>query len=159
MNLFILDYDHAYNAVYHVDRHIVKMPLEAAQQVSTALHLAGATGPYRPAFAKHPCTRWVASSRAAYLWTCEYGLSLCAEYTYRYSRRHKCADVLLACQAQAHLIADGAWAPFAQAMPDQYKNQDAVVAYRAYYCGDKTHLATWTGRARPEWFTSTNQGV
>lgn len=157
MNLFILDYNHAYNALYHVDRHVVKMPLEATQQVSTALHLAGAKGPYKPAFAKHPCTQWVASSRAAYMWTCDYGLALCAEYAYRYSRRHKCANILLECARQAHLIPEGQWATFAQAMPDQYKHQDAVTAYRAYYCGEKRHLARWTGRAQPEWFLENKQ--
>ena len=37
MNLFYLDEDLDRCAEYHVDKHIVKMPLEAAQILSTAL--------------------------------------------------------------------------------------------------------------------------
>ena len=37
MNLFYLDEDLDKCAEYHVDKHIVKMPLEAAQILSTAL--------------------------------------------------------------------------------------------------------------------------
>ena len=33
--------------------------------------------------------------------------------------------------------------PFAQAMPDEYKQEDAVEAYRAYYMGDKAAFAKW----------------
>jgi hypothetical protein len=44
VNIFILDHDLKKSIEYHVDKHIVKMPLEAAQMMSTALwvdHLFG----------------------------------------------------------------------------------------------------------------------
>jgi len=37
-------------------------------------------------------------------------------------------------------IAQSAMTPFAQAMPDKYKNECAVTAYRDYYLGDKSEL-------------------
>jgi len=37
--------------------------------------------------------------------------------------------------------------PFAQAMPDQYRDDDAVVAYRNYYVGEKGEIAQWTRRS------------
>ena len=37
MNIFILDHDLKKSIEYHVDKHVVKMPLEAAQMMSTAL--------------------------------------------------------------------------------------------------------------------------
>ena len=37
MNLFYLDEDFDKSAQYHVDKHIVKMPLEAAQLLCTAV--------------------------------------------------------------------------------------------------------------------------
>lgn len=41
--------------------------------------------------------------------------------------------------------------PFAQAMPDKYKDDDAIKAYRHYYLGDKWDIATWkTGN--PSWW-------
>jgi hypothetical protein len=37
VNIFILDHDLNKSIEYHVDKHVVKMPLEAAQMMSTAL--------------------------------------------------------------------------------------------------------------------------
>jgi hypothetical protein len=43
--------------------------------------------------------------------------------------------------------------PFAQAMPDEYKREDAVEAYRAYYMGDKADIAEWNwGTEAPDWW-------
>ena len=36
MNIFVLDKDPKQAAQWHVDKHVVKMPLEAAQLLSTA---------------------------------------------------------------------------------------------------------------------------
>jgi len=45
--------------------------------------------------------------------------------------------------------------PFAQAMPEQYRGDDAVAAYRRYYTAEKMILrgkpVTWTRRERPAW--------
>jgi hypothetical protein len=41
MNIFILDRDLVKSAQAHVDRHIVKMPLETAQLLCTARHELG----------------------------------------------------------------------------------------------------------------------
>ena len=43
--------------------------------------------------------------------------------------------------------------PFAQAMPDEYKNTDAVEAYRAYYLGEKTGFAEWKNDNVPSWYS------
>jgi hypothetical protein len=45
---------------------------------------------------------------------------------------------------------------FAQAMPEQYKNSDAVTAYRAYYLGEKARFAKWKLGNIPEWFILKN---
>lgn len=156
MNLFILDTDANANAQAHVDKHIVKMPVEAAQQLSTALHIGGVTGPYKPAYVNHPCTRWVASSRLAFHWAAQYGLALCHEYTYRYARVHKCQTIISDCLAllDASSIPHTAdLPPFAMAMPAIYQQSDVVCAYRNYYRHEKMHLAKWTGRSRPQWLS------
>jgi hypothetical protein len=36
-------------------------------------------------------------------------------------------------------------------MPDKYKNDDVVKAYRDYYLGDKWQFATWKTNA-PKWW-------
>jgi hypothetical protein len=48
---------------------------------------------------------------------------------------------------------------FAQAMPEQYKNADAVTAYRAYYLGEKTKFAKWKLGNVPEWFILKDSSV
>ena len=43
--------------------------------------------------------------------------------------------------------------PVAQAMPDQYKNDDPIKAYRNY-CINEKHYAKWErGRDKPAWWT------
>jgi len=42
--------------------------------------------------------------------------------------------------------------PFAQAMPERYRHPNVVTAYRAYYLGEKRHLAKWTNRKVPYWW-------
>lgn len=50
-------------------------------------------------------------------------------------------------------IPKGKLTPFAQAMPDQYKDQNVVVAYRRYYINEKTRFAKWKSGNEPIWFT------
>ena len=53
----------------------------------------------------------------------------------------------------AHLIPEGKLTPFAQAMPDEYKNECAVTAYRDYYIHDKSRFAKWEkGTPAPDWW-------
>jgi hypothetical protein len=42
-------------------------------------------------------------------------------------------------------------------MPDEYKQEDAVEAYRAYYKGDKASFAKWEWPTAqtPSWWDST----
>jgi len=51
----------------------------------------------------------------------------------------------------ADKIPSGPLTKFAQAMPDQYKNSDPVIAYQQYYMGEKRNIATWK-QNRPTWF-------
>ena len=45
--------------------------------------------------------------------------------------------------------------PFAQAMPEQYKDLDVVVAYRNYYIGEKNKFAVWKHSPKPTWWKET----
>ncbi len=78
MNIFILSTDPIEAASYHADQHLHKMILESAQMVSTAMHARGfhVPGLYKPAYQKHPCTKWVCESNHNILWTCELALAL-----------------------------------------------------------------------------------
>jgi hypothetical protein len=154
MNIFVLSNDHAEAARWHVDKHVSKMPLESAQLLCTNLNNINVFSPYKSAHVKHPCTLWVGQSRSNFMWLCDLGLELCAEYRYRYGREHACEIVIHYARSEAGKFADFGLTPFAQAMPDEYKGPCAIEAYRRYYVGGKTHLASWKGRPRPSWFPS-----
>lgn len=146
MNIFVLDKDPVVAAKLHLDKHVVKMPLETAQILSTICGY-----PYRPTHKNHPCTVWARQSKANYHWLVELGFALCKEYSLRYSKRHKCKDIIEQLKHAPDFIPDGERTPFAQAMPDECKNEDAVLAYRKYYREHKKHIASWKNRDVPEW--------
>lgn len=94
MNLFRTYDDPVRAAQALADQHVVKMSTEAVQVLCTALHGAGASVPWRPTHAHHPCVVWVGRSREAAEWAAEHADALCAEYAFRYGRAHAARDVL-----------------------------------------------------------------
>ncbi len=145
MNIFILDSNPVKAAQYLCDKHIVKMCLEAAQMLST---ISG--GPYKPTHTNHPCTIWARETLGNYRWLVVHGIAIGDEYRYRYGKDHKSMEAIKACIAyrpNESLVVT----PFAQAMPEEYRNEDAVKAYRDYYMS-KRAFCDWTKRDYPEWF-------
>lgn len=148
MNIFVLDNQPTQAAIYQCDKHVVKMILETAQMLST---IAG--GPYKPTHAHHPCTLWAGATHDNFIWLKVHGLALCNEYTHRYGKRHKCHDVILNIYTPDHLLDKIGLTPFAQAMPEEFKSDDAVEAYRKYY-HTKQHFCKWTNRNPPDWWNA-----
>ena len=152
MNIFVLHRDPIQAAIWQCDKHIVKMPLESAQLLTTAVHTAGGLSPYKPTHIHHPCTRWVMASRQHFDWLTLHGLALCLEYSNRYGKTHKCQSVIEQARTQRHLIEENGWTQQPQAIKDEkYHRDDVVVAYREYYKGDKAHFATWKKNQPPWW--------
>jgi hypothetical protein len=163
MNIFVLDTNPITAARMHCDKHIPKMCVEVAQMMASALRRHGATDeqmpltkkgtPYKGGYAHHPCTVWAGDSRDNFGWLALHGVELLREY----DRRFNNVDVH-ACHAPIHtmlkmilLIPTGDLTPFAQAMPDEYRNDDPVVAYRAYY--HSKQFAKWEkGTPAPDWW-------
>jgi hypothetical protein len=63
----------------------------------------------------------------------------------------KYSDEILQTNYEIKINAGYEYTPFAQAMPDKYKNDSVVKAYRDYYMGDKWEFATWKTNV-PEWW-------
>lgn len=153
MNIFVLDEDMEKNARYHVDRHVIKMITEQNQLLCSAIHLKGnpKESPYKLTHANHPCSIWVRSSIQNYKRLIELTKHLCREYTFRYGKKHLGESVLeIIAEAKVDLPNIGL-TPFALAMPDKYKIDNAVGSYRNYYLNDKRHLFNWKNREIPEW--------
>lgn len=155
MNIFLLDRDPTLAARYHADVHVVKMVLETAQLLSTALHINSASVPnlYKPTHHNHPCTLWAAASpdHAHYLATL--GLALATEYTYRYGKLHKSTGIIRAAydyygQQESQGALD--FTQFPQCMPPEYRVLGApVTAYRAYYGSPLKRPLLRYGKTRP----------
>lgn len=158
MNIFVFHKSPRDCARAHGDRHVVKMVLETAQILCTVNHLKDNPAPYRKTHTKHPCVLWVLESRANYRWLIELGLSLAAEYTHRYDRRHKSQDVIEWCRDHEPDLPDCPMTPFVQCMPDHYRSDDTVASYRRYFIGEKSHLGQWTRRDAPTWFPPRAEG-
>lgn len=160
MNIFVLDLDPTLAAQMQCDKHVVKMPLECAQMLSTAHReldtfpssIAHDSSIYRSTHKHHPCNRWLRQSAANYHWLYDHFEALCAEYSYRYYKLHMSWFKLSAAlKSPPSRIPDCEMTPFAQAMPDEYKHDDPVVAYRRFYIADKRDFLDYRKRQRPAW--------
>jgi len=180
MNIFYLNHDVNKCAKQHVDRHVVKMILEYTQLLCTAHRVCdGEPTPavsrsgrkttryvlpderettfYHATHIHHPSTVWTRASRNNYKWLHMLLTALAKEYTYRYGRKHKLmSDGLI--EALKHPpvnIADAGFTEPTPAMPDEFKTpHDSVASYRKYYKYGKNHLAVWTKRPIPEWWST-----
>lgn len=149
MNIFYLDSDPSVCARYHVDKHVVKMILETAQILCTVQQKHGFSVPYKPTHKNHPCTLWAGKTQANFNWLKSLGLALCKEYTFRYGKIHKSQSIIE--NARNDFLPPKSLTTPALAMPDQYKQNDPIVAYRDYYCNEKKKLFHWKKREAPKW--------
>lgn len=181
MNIFVLDKDIAQSVRYHIDAHVSKMPLEAAQMISTTIAVSASLGfvprpltkeeikivnvqgscIYKPCYHNHPCTIWARSSLENYQYLVSYCKLLGQEKLHRYPAKpaHKSA-LLVAEKAPDTLnnFSSLGLTPFAMAMPEEYKCDNAIEAYRTYYYCEKQYnvagrpMSKWTNRQQPEWW-------
>ena len=157
MNIFILDEDIETCARYHCDQHVVKMILESTQMLCTTMNKRGVKTSYKPTHENHPCVLWLDQSYANFLWLKSLALALNAEYRFRYGRDKDHASVRVIRELEPYTYCDTGLTPFAQVMPDIYKTDlNPVLAYRAFYVGEKLSFAKWTKRPAPPWIRSRN---
>ncbi len=145
MNIFVLDEDPVKAAQALDCVRLPKMCVESAQMMASALRRHGVTDeqmpltksgtPYKGGYHHHPCTRWAGDSRANFVWLALHAIEQCKEYTRRFGKEHACYGPInhMARMWMSAKFEENYTTPFAQAMPDEYKDDDPVVAYRAYY--------------------------
>lgn len=152
MNIFVLDLDPVVCAAYHNDRHVVKMITESAQMLSTACRTTGLDVGYQITHLNHPCSLWVRESQENWIWLWRLAKFLNIQWKERFNhsdRDHKSFDIIFSLPIPP--LPRNGLTPFAQAMPEQYRNDDPVQAYRSYYMGEKRHIAQWKNGI-PEWW-------
>ena len=145
--------------MYHADKHVVKMILEYAQLLCTTHHLCGAKTfddeqkavLYRPTHQNHPSALWVRQSHWHYDWLYQLFVCLCDEYTHRYGKVHLTDKKLRAILSTNPITTDTPFVPPPQVMPDEYRCDDTVQAYREYYRHAKKDILAFTHRPPPIW--------
>lgn len=162
MNIFYLHRLRRKCAEYHCDKHVIKMILETAQLLCTAIWVYDSDNVhwdkdtkiftyrgarvYRKTHENHPCAIWARSNKKNFRWLRKFGIILCKEYSYRYGKVHKTQTVLEALRTPS-AIPDGDFFEPPQCMPDQYKVPGKCVnAYRKYYVSEKSSLHSWKGK-------------
>jgi hypothetical protein len=162
MNIFYLHHDPVTCAAMHCDKHVVKMILEYGQMLSTAHRVLdgtpvmreGSKKPvvcgytmadpnmeellYKATHKNHPSNVWVRQSSEHYGWLVELFVALSFEYERRYHRKHKTFIKLSKLLTSPPTrIPHDPFVPPPQAMPDEYKDDDTITAYRKFYVLDK----------------------
>ncbi|MCW8982480.1 MAG: hypothetical protein OQK13_00385 [Gammaproteobacteria bacterium] len=151
MNVFYLSSDPVLSARYHCDKHVVKMILEYAQLMCTAHHLTGSghAGMYRVTHQNHPSAVWVRKSVSHYMYVFRMWEQLLDEFSIRYGKQHKTGTLYDDLSAAPSLPMTEFQAP-PQCMPEEYKRDDAVTAYRVYYKHGKADILQYKHN-RPSW--------
>jgi len=166
MNIFVVDLNPCEAAKSLCDKHVPKMIVESAQMMASALLANGAppeTMPltkkgthYKGGYHRHPCTLWTGETLSNFHWLADHAWALCTEYRFRYGKDHACEEPILDMLSMcSYWIPEGDRTPFAQAMPDEYRDRLVVVAYRRYYQAEKSGFAKWErGRSPPIWWSA-----
>ena len=152
MNIFFLDESPEKSAEMLCDKHVPKMLLETCQMLSTAYQRNFGEKPilYKPAYPNHPMTEWVGDSRPHFEWAFDHAEAISKQYTKRFGKTHKSNRIVkyIACDLldtlhDSELFPDDGFQDPPQCMPDEYKCDNYVQAYRNYYMGEKRYFAAW----------------
>ena len=165
MNRFIIEERPRDIAKSLCDQHIVKMPLEEAQMLCTAVwhhrpRYAEEHNLYKPVHQKHPCTLWAQRNRSNYTFAWQLYNEMLNEYTNRYGKIHgasKHKDVIL----QARWLMPWSRAGGITKHPQCFSGHDdlktkeffPIEAYRKFYIVDKSRFARYKYTNKPQWMT------
>lgn len=153
MNLFAVDPLPGMSAIALDDRRLVKMVLETAQLLSTAVHQGAvfADGEvYRPTHVNHPVSKWVREDARNLGWTFLYFHALLNEYEMRFKRRHACNVIAQRLLLPEAFSSDPA--TFCNCTP--YPELPVHGAYRLTLnvkWNNDTKAPTWRVRGEPAW--------
>ena len=177
MNIFYLHHNTHKCAIDHLDKHIVKMPTEYGQLLSTAHRMLDGTmyldktannrnikrwrHPdeemeavlYKASHCGHPSAVWCRETNENYEWLYDMWCCLHEEFKIRYDKDHKSYIKLRNILKDVpENIPDVPFTQPLQAMPDDVKHEDSITAYRNYYIKYKKSFATWKTKT-PKWYT------
>ena len=162
MNRFIIEDTPHKIASSLCDQHVVKMPLEEAQMLCTALwhhapDYAKEHDLYKPVHQKHPCTLWAMENRLNYQWAFTLYDAMLSEYGKRYHKIHGASKHYTALFNGIKFVPD--WKNFLTPHPQCFSGHDdlktdenfPIEAYRKFYIVDKSRFARYKYTQKPTW--------
>lgn len=140
MNIFVTSQCPIESAKFLDDVRVIKMTLESAQLLSSALRLCGYTGDdvYKISHKNHPSNLWARATQGNYKWLLEHFKALCDEYTRRTGKTHASSKLLPIFEANVGLIPVGERMPFSNNARNLMKGvdftheTDTIKAYQLY---------------------------
>ena len=158
MNIFYLDRNPYKASKMLMDVHLRKLLVETAQLLCTHDILCGKERPLKPTHRNHPC-RVCLSEEDNYKWLVTYMRGMLNEYYHRFHKFHAYESLWNRFYANDMLDVSrhSEYRSFPQCMPDEWKRDDTVEAYRLYYRWKKfdfsmRNISTkYTNREKPEW--------
>ncbi|MFV9876106.1 MAG: pyrimidine dimer DNA glycosylase/endonuclease V [Rickettsiales endosymbiont of Dermacentor nuttalli] len=165
MNIFVTDICPKLCAHNLDDKRLIKMIVESAQLLSTAIFINSNityNELYKPTHIKHPCTIWSSLNKSNWIWLFQHLESLCVEYTYRFNNKiHKTSSLLEHLSKYSEDIPIGQMTPFVNCTKSKLLGIDfsditsTQLAYRKYLQAkwnvDK-RKPKWTSRNQPKWY-------
>ena len=140
MNIFASSNCPIESAKYLDNSRVIKMTLESAQLLSSALRLCGYVGDniYKISHKNHPSNVWCRTTQGNYKWLLEHFRALCDEYNRRTGKIHASSKLLPIFEANIELIPVGEKMPFSNNARNLTKGvdftheHDVTLAYKLY---------------------------
>lgn len=153
MQIFVTSPCPVESARYLDDKRVIKMILESAQLLSTAVRELGIDEGYRPTHKNHPCGVWTRKSRQNFEWLVRHGLALANEYNLRYGKHHKSVDVILKLRKYTNKFPDTGLTKFANCAANRslkidYTHENNTFLAYQHYLNDRwdNETPTYYGR-------------
>lgn len=170
VNFFFLDKNPTKCAQYYCDKHVLKIPIEIAQILSKIHHILKTPIDYQKIYANSSVVKetlgpyvWSLTSLQNYIWTCNLGLALIAEYKYRFGKStHKTEFVLEYLLENLPPIQSRGLTPFIMTNKYdmfQYISTNPITNSRYNYAEMKCVNDKWTKRKKPTWFVNLHKEI
>jgi hypothetical protein len=137
------------------DKRLVKMILETAQLLATAVNLNGGQCTYKTTHKNHPCSIWARAHRGNYLWLMQLFGELNKEYTFRFNKTHKSFGYWHEFDSGQYFLEDS---KIFDKHPNCTKFKEVPDVYKAYeicmvdkWKNDK-RTPKWTNRQAPSFY-------
>lgn len=108
--------------------------------------------PYKKTHPNHPTNIYIRSNRQNYLYACRMLEELSQEFFNRRGKIHASSLLLNTFLDAASMFPDGKLTEPPQCMPEEFRQEDTVEAYRNYYRVAKRDICKWKDGNVPEWW-------